>query len=505
MLSDTVINWISPKWGLERRYWRDVNASYKGGVPTRTSEGWTQATGYRFGSATDRYQALSTRDRAYQAYDNNPVARAIIETETDNVIGDGLNFQPASDSPDWNREAEDRYYQWLEECSLRGSDAETGCDIQRQIWSYSRIAGDIGWVLVSRGSDSRIQLVRSENIVTPDGMLADPEVFDGIRFDQFGKPTTFYILYRDDRTGKRTFTAIDARDFVWFPHMTKPGQARPPSLFATVFDLLAHLDRYIDGVSLAAWMGTVFGIVFKQNNRSTQMQGLPTLTNSHGNQQKAVTFENGMVKYVGTDEEVAQVQATQPMQQAPDHVRMLLRQIGQPFRMPLEVIALDLSTANFASARIGLIPWYARCRVNAGKFGSRWSRTIRWWLSRERLRADDDPKKWKTKFPENYWAHSLLPNAWDYTDPVSEVQSDMMQVDAGFKSVQMVISERGHDADKIRLQRQAWQEQGDEDGLTEAKSTLTRDAVPPVSPADTAADPSTDPNANPGDNANAND
>jgi hypothetical protein len=58
--------------------------------------------------------------------------------------------------------------------------------------------------------------------------------------------------------------------------MTKPGQATPPSCYTTIFDLLAHLDRYVDGVSLAAWMATVFGIIFKQNNASKQIMGLPT-------------------------------------------------------------------------------------------------------------------------------------------------------------------------------------------------------------------------------------
>jgi hypothetical protein len=32
-----------------------------------------------------------------------------------------------------------------------------------------------------------------------------------------------------------------------------------------------------------------------------------------------------MVKYIGTDEEVAQVQAHQPMQQTPDFIRAMLR------------------------------------------------------------------------------------------------------------------------------------------------------------------------------------
>jgi hypothetical protein len=129
-----------------------------------------------------------------------------------------------------------------------------------------------------------------------------------------------------------------------------------------------------------------------------------------------------MVKYIGTDEEVAQVQAHQPMQQTPDFIRAMYRMLGQPFDMPLEVIAKDMSTCNFArphrpAAVLPQLPHQGRA------VRRRWSRTIRWWLSRERTAADGDPKKWKTPFPENYWNHELLVNAWDYTDPVSEAQA----------------------------------------------------------------------------------
>jgi hypothetical protein len=61
------------------------------------------------------------------------------------------------------------------------------------------------------------------------------------------------------------------------------------------------------------------------------------------------------------------------MQQTPEFIRTMFRMLGQPFDMPLEVIAKDMSTCNFASARIGLLPFYRTCRVKAARFGSRWS------------------------------------------------------------------------------------------------------------------------------------
>lgn len=476
-LIDRVVGWFNPIAGVQRVQARNFLNSYKGGVSTRTSEGFPAANGFRFHSSETRQEILSARDRAYQAFRNNPVARTLIQTEVDNVIGDGLNYQPASSSEAWNAEAKDRYYQWLENASVRGQDIQSGCEFQRMAWERSRVAGDCGWLLVADGIESRVQLIPSENIVTPDGKYSDRNILDGIQFDALRRPINYFILAQDEDTGKRTFATAPARDFVYLAHMTDPAQVRGESAFITIFDLLSHLDRYVDGVSLAAWMATVFGIVFKGQSSSKQFSGLPTVTNSQGTAQRAITFENGSVKYLAPEDEVVQVDAKQPMQQTPEFIRTMFRMLGQPFDMPLEVIAKDMSTCTFASARIGLLPFYRSCRIKAARFGSRWSRTIRWWLSREALRPDGDPKKWKTAFPPDYWNHELLPNAWDYTDPVSEVQSDMLQVDAGFKSVQMVMSERGRDGEAIIRERHEWKDKTD--GLPETRSTMSRDAVAP--------------------------
>lgn len=455
-----------------------LTASYAGGIPTRTSEGYPRSDAYRFQNAKERQELGNARDRAYQAVRNNPVARTLIDCETDNVMGDGLNYHPTTLDPDWNQEAQDRYYLWLDQCSVRGPDIHTGCELSRLIWNRSRVGGDLGWVLVSQyingRPESKIQVVQAENIATPDGMWGDPQVYDGIRFDDYGRPIVFYVLNRDERTGKRVFSPVSAQDFVFLPHMTSSDQARGETCFMQAFDILSHLDRYVDGVALAAWMGTVFGIVFKQADAAKQINMLGSLTNSAGNLQKAVTLEGGMVKYVGKDDEVAQVQAHQPMQNTPDFIRAMLRLAGMVFGMPLEAFARDMSTCNFASARIGLLPFYRSCRIKAqGTFGPRWSRTIRWWLSRERLRASDDPKKWTTPFPPDYWNHELTTNAWEYTDPVSEAQGDMLQVDMGSKSMQMVISDRGRDAERITRERIEWKSKTA--GLPMIHSTMTRD------------------------------
>src|SRR5690606_9616647 len=146
-------------------------------------------------------------------------------------IGDGLNYQPSSSSEAWNREAKDRYYEWLEVASVRGPDIHTGCEIERMLWSQSRVAGDVGWIFVSRGSESRIQIVPSENIVTPDGKHNQKNIYDGVEFDAFGRPVAYHVLSHGEKDGRRGFTRIKAEDFVFLPHDLDPNGARGVSCY----------------------------------------------------------------------------------------------------------------------------------------------------------------------------------------------------------------------------------------------------------------------------------
>jgi lambda family phage portal protein len=442
-------------------------ASYRGGVAHRLAESWGSSPLTRAGVSSDWTSIRYMRDRGRQAYRDNPVARTLVDTETDNVIGDGFNLTATTDDEDFNREAIDRWYEWLETADIRGM--LTGAQLQRMIWQRSRVDGDMGVVLVSRGPESKLQLVPSEYIASPYGG-GQQGVYEGIKLDSMLRPTTFYVASVDEN-GKATPVPISARDFVFLAHIDEPNQIRGCTAYRTIFDLLSHLDRYIDGVSLAAWMATVFGIVFKESNGANQYQNLGFATNSQGNQQRAITLENGMVKYVGSQDTVAQVDAKQPMQQTPDFIRAMLRQIGMPFDMPLEVIAKDMSTVNFASARIGLLGFYRSCRIRQAVMIERvMSRIYRWWISRA-----VNAGTFKTAAPQDLWRHQFLGNAWDYTDPVSEAQSDLLQISMRTKSPQMVIAERGRDEAQLARDFEEWESKYPKD--MQVLSTLTRDML----------------------------
>jgi len=445
---ERAIAFMSPGWAVRRAIGRmqlNAVASHRGGVPTRTSTPWGKSTSFRMGASADYRNVDSRRDRSRKVYEENPVGASLLDTETDNIIADGFRLQAKTGDKAFDREAEEKYVAYCDKADIRGM--RCGSEHERQIYRSSRRDGDGLVVLVDRGGESREQFIPSDLIRTPYSKVAQPNIVEGIEVDAFARPIAFHVASMDEG-GKEAFERIPAANAIYLaPDLDKDLALRGSPCYSRIFQYLDGLDGYIDAVVIAARMAAVFGLIFKEATAAKQFGALGTATNSQGNQQKAVTLENGMVKYIGSGDDVVQVQAGQPLQQTPDFIRIMCRLIGLPFSMPLELVLKDMSQVNFASARIGLLGYYRHCRARQRWFRTTYlDRRYQWWISREQKRqAVGMPGAFVSRFPEKFWGHKFIAVGWDYTDPVSEAQGDLLAMDMGIKSPQMVSAARGWD------------------------------------------------------------
>lgn len=488
---------IAPGWAMRReqaraqlKLYRDFNASYRGAVRTRVSTPWTASNAMRSGSPSDRRNLSDMQARARNVYRNNPVGRSLVNTETDNVMAEGFNLQMRGGDDTFRREAEERWFEFLERADVRG--LWKAGDWYRNSWREPRIDGDGGIVLIDRGGESRLQYIPGHLIKTPWGKTrtSNSTVVDGVEVDGAGRPVAYHIQTQDER-GKNDFARIEARNFVYLPHLDDPLGLRGATCYAQIFELLDQLDGYVDAVIIAARMAAIFGLIFKSGQPAKELSQLLTATNANGQQQKALTMENGMLRYVGQKDDVVQVQAQQPMQQTPDFIRAIFRLICLPFDMPLEIGQKDLSQVNFSGGRIGLLGFYRSCRVKQDWLRSQcWDRIAFWWLSRERKRQELGlPGAFVTPFPEDYGNFLFLGREWDYTDPVSEAQADAIEIDIGTKSPQQAALARGRDPEEIMRQSSEYAAKRRSLQLpANIRSSSTRDGQNPVDTLRVAAD-----------------
>lgn len=471
-----------PAWGARRDSLRLV-AAYREGVATRLSETFTAGNPLSVQSQMDRRNLAGMRTRAREAYRNNPIARGILNVETDNVVSHGMTLQAHTDSDAFNDEVEDKFARWLDTADIRGMLDGTG--LQRMTWKTSRVDGDTGIVLVSKGqgsqATSKLQLLTGDLIATPDGAKSNQNILDGVETDSVGRVIRFHVIDQDER-GKRKSSSIDVADFVYFPHISDAFDVRGTTCYATIFDLLNNLQQYVDGVALAAWMATVFGVIFKEPNGAKQAAGLGYTTNSAGDLSKGLTLENGMAKYIGPEGSIVQVDAKQPMQQTPDFIRMMLRLIGVPFDMPLELVLRDVSQSNLSSLRGGIQAFQRSCRAKQTVYAgpNQWGKIYRWWISREVKLGGGIGRneRFVTPVPENYWPHEWMFHGWQFTDPVTDAQAAQLEIDMGINSEENVCEMLGRDYDQLLVQRAEAKAKREAAGLQEIRSNLTRDPTP---------------------------
>ncbi len=441
---ERLIEIISPGWAVQRCLDRAVLGNYKATHPDGVSAGRLDKPHGRNsliigGSLTDQQKTASMRQRAIKVDDENPVGSGILNRMTDNVIGCGFTLQAMTDSVDFNKEAQERYTEWYDKADVRK--LLSGAELDRLTYrSYER-EGDVGKILVDRGGESRLQFIEADMIVTPHDYRGKNRIVDGVEIDSVCAPVAFHILNVDE-TGARKFTRVLAENFVFLPRIKRGStQIRGKSGFATIFGLLDQLDGYVDAVIVAARMAAIFGLIFKEPNAAKTYNGLQSINPSQGTKQKVLTLDRGMVRYVGNEGDVVQVDAKQPMNQTPEFIEAMLRLIGLPFDMPLELVQLNFSKTNLSSARIAMQSFHRSCQAKQDLFIQRdKSRVYQWWLSREVRRGT-----FITRAPAKFWTHAFHPDSWQRVDPITDLQEILLEVSMGLNSLRRAGASMGRD------------------------------------------------------------
>jgi capsid protein len=71
-----------------------------------------------------------------------------------------------------------------------------------------------------------------------------------------------------------------------------------------------------------------------------------------------------------------------------------------------------------------------------------------------------------------------MAEGWDYTDPVSEAQADLLQIDMGIKTRKMAAAERGRDWEEMQIQLKAETAARKLNELPDVAGNYTRDRLP---------------------------
>lgn len=175
------------------------------------------------------------RRKAYYFEKNHPLVQKLAGLFENYVVGQGIQFFPASSNPEWNLRAKATWDVWKKFSAidnLQGFDSLQGIIARR--WF---IDGEVFVLLLTSAQGfPRIQLVESMRCKTPP-KLAEREgkdIFDGVQVDGNGRPIAYYF---DDSP-----KPISAEQVVHIFEPERPGQYRGISFFASCIKTLHDLS-----------------------------------------------------------------------------------------------------------------------------------------------------------------------------------------------------------------------------------------------------------------------
>lgn len=175
---------------------------------------------------------------------NNSLCQALSGKYENFVVGASPQLCPNSSDPEWNKYAKEWWEIWSQVCDLTSHQSfGTLLQLAARRW---QIEGDAFFLLTqgreSRGSRPRVQLIEGHLCRTPDEYADDPRVHDGVRMDEFGRPTDYYFA-EEIRPGEFEFgPPRDANAVVPVMEPERPGEVRCVTQYHACINELHDLD-----------------------------------------------------------------------------------------------------------------------------------------------------------------------------------------------------------------------------------------------------------------------
>lgn len=176
--------------------------------------------------------------------ENNALLNRMADLFECYTVGCGLQLNPASSSPEWNKTAKGWLEGWAQYCD-NASLQSFGC-LQGLMARKWFVDGEIFIALVNGESNRpRLQLIETHLVATPPDLkhMEGKTVIDGIQIDERGRPIGYYIAEEDARGKKIWRSPKPAELVIHLFEPTRPGQYRGLPFCYPVINILHDLEE----------------------------------------------------------------------------------------------------------------------------------------------------------------------------------------------------------------------------------------------------------------------
>lgn len=393
--------------------------------------------------------AGTVRQRAVHAYLNNPVIRSAVHTYAANAVGTGIWPKSRHPVETERRRLNDAFTDVAAVIDVAGRHDLAG--VQRLVTIGVMVHGEAFIRLrVSEAGELRVQMLAADQ-VDPSlhrDLPGGGRIRSGIEFNADGRPVAYHVLPTapGDVLAPMGWSQVrvPASEIIHVFEAMEPGQVRGLSWLASILLKAKDVDEYEDAQLVRQKVAALLaGFLVDATGAADSFEG------TRNGSILESGLEPGTLKVLppGFD-----IKFSEPAEigETTEFLKTQLRAIAAGLGITYEQLTGDLSGVNYSSIRAGLVEF--RRKVDVFRWTvlvpqfcrPLWDRFITLRVLRGEIPAgafERDRRAWL--------ACDWHPPAWEWVDPLKDIQAETAAVEAGFKSRSQVVAALGEDAERV--------------------------------------------------------
>jgi len=425
-----------------------------------------------YGKQAEAMERLDVVERSIDLSYNDPHAAGVIDSFAGTVIGAGLTPHPTMDPDILNLEKDD----------IRLIQAR-----QRAVWqSWTPIADAGGrmhfgqlqyltkicmlrygeyFVLLPMLDDDQtrpyslaVQVINPLRVKTPVDMLHNPDIRDGIELGDYGqaeavwiKKTSNNIMQLPDISAnfKRIPVKQGHRRNVLHGFVCKdPDQVRGWPFFAPAMKYFRDFNDLLNAELVSNVVTAALSYFIESGAGSDPYQMAENFAASYNNttEENPIRYEEvfpGQIMYGSTGEKPHLLSANRPGTTFEPFTKTIKKSISMALNIPYPVLFKDVEGVNFAGFRSAMLDAWRVFSMERAWHGSGFCQPVYTMLQEEAYLRGDLPIDDFYTFQQAYTYCEWRGAPKGDIEPIKAVKADILAVDAGFKTREEVIVERG--------------------------------------------------------------
>lgn len=405
----------------------------------------------------------SLRRQARDLERRNCWARNSVDAYVGNVVGTGAMPIPRHR----NKATRIRLVREFRRWSIQ-SDADNRTDFYGQQSLVVRsgfVAGEtIARLRPRRAGDGlrvplQVQLLEPDHLPLTKNELAQGgnQIISGIEYDRIGRRVAYHLYREHPGEMQRFFSAgetirVPAEQILHVFKQRRPGQQRGETEFAACMLPLYELEKY-DRAELVRKAVTSMFAIFERDidGGAEPLFGANANGGEAGEDDRPIQpVEPGSYVRLPSGKTIEYSDPKDVGGMYPEFIRVQLRKIAAGCGLTYEMLSGDLTGVNYSSIRAGLLEFRRRAEAFQHQvLIHQFCRPV-WeaWCDAAALSGVIDPADYLTNRDE-YLDVEWQPPAWDWVDPLKDIQAEVLAIDNLLKARQQTIKQSGYDPEEV--------------------------------------------------------